>query len=77
MRYAYSFFQYAELSAADFVLLGELMLLSVAVVALLSLLRVVWRFLRAVVRSMANLLSWGFALVAVVFLVVRLFRFFA
>lgn len=77
MRYAYQFFQYAALEPADLALLVELLLLSLAVAAVLYLLRVVWRFLRSVLRSMAGMLSWAIALVAIVFVVIRLVRFFA
>ena len=77
MRYASLFFQNTSLSSVDVTLLSELLLLSLAVVAVLWLLRAAWRFLSAVVSSMANMLSWALALAAVVFLVVRLVGFLA
>ena len=77
MRYANLFFQNTTLSSVDVTLLSELLLLSLAVVAVLWLLRAAWRFLSAVVSSMANMLSWALALAAVVFLVVRLVGFLA
>lgn len=76
MRYALSILQYSALSTADLALLGDLLLLGFTVAAILYLLRVIWRLLRSVVRSMAGLLSWAIAIAAIVFLLVRLVRFF-
>jgi len=75
IRYAFIFLQHSTLSAADLALLGDLLLVSFAVVVLLMLSRVVWRLLRSVVQSMAGLLSWAIAVAAIVFLLGRLVRF--
>jgi hypothetical protein len=64
------------LSAADLAQLGELLVLGFALAAFLSLVRVVWRLMRSVVRSMAHLLSWVIAVAAIGFLLLRLARFF-
>ena len=77
MGYASLFFEQTALSSVDVTLLSELLLLCLAVVVVLWLLRAAWRFLSAVVSSMASMLSWALALAAVVFLVVRLVGFLA
>lgn len=77
MRYAFSFLQYSTLSAAELALLSDLLLLGFAVAAIVFLLRLIWRLLRSVVRSMAGMLSWAIALATIAFLFFRLVRFFA
>lgn len=76
IRYAFSYLQYSSLRADDLALLLELMAMGFAIAAFLLLLRVIWRLLRAVVRSIAALLSWGIAVATIAFLLVRFFRFF-
>ncbi len=76
MRYAFPYLQSSTLGAADIALLGDLLLLGFAVVAIFYLLRVVMRLLRSVVHSMAGMLSWAIAVVAIAFLFFRLVRFF-
>ncbi len=71
MRYAVGFLDYSALA-----LLGDLFLISVAVVALLYLFRAAGRLFASVVSSMAGMLSWAIAVVAIAFLFVRLARFF-
>lgn len=71
MRYAVDFLDYSELA-----LFGDLLLISVAIVALIYLVRGAWRFFISVVSSMAGMLSWALAVAAIAFLFVRLARFF-
>ena len=77
MRHVISLMHMSAFSPADLAMLGDLLLVAFATAALAYLLRMIWRLLHAVVQQMAQMVSWTLAIVTILFLVIRLVRFFA